>query len=89
VSSTYTQKVDIIKKRAGIYPALFFAQYTMLSLDPASLQVSWYPVSKDEIERMSYEDQLIYEADVVAKEQYTVRTAVEVVEKRAKESNIE
>jgi predicted transposase/invertase (TIGR01784 family) len=44
-------------------------------------------ISKDERERMIYEDQLIYEADLVAREQYVDRTAEERGAKRAKEMN--
>jgi ketol-acid reductoisomerase len=41
-------------------------------------------ISKDEMERMIYEDQLIYEADLIAMEHYVVRTAEERGEKRGK-----
>jgi predicted transposase/invertase (TIGR01784 family) len=37
-------------------------------------------ISKDERERMIYEDQLLYEADKLAEKRYAVRTAVEAAE---------
>jgi predicted transposase/invertase (TIGR01784 family) len=43
-------------------------------------------ISKDERERMIYEDQLIYEADLIAREQYVERTSREAALKQVAKS---